>query len=62
MTFDLRKRVIRGLPGRGQVAGGENKSTVALYADLKMEKKTKQTNVKIMDKIEFTRKKEIQLC
>lgn len=43
----------QGSPGGGQAAGEENKSTVALYADKKTEKKTnEQTNVKIMDKLE----------
>lgn len=59
MTFDLWAG-LHGLPGGGQVAGGENKSTVALYADKNGKKDKYITNVKIMDKDQI--KTEIQLC
>lgn len=46
----------RGLPGRGQVAGGENKSTVALYAEIKWIKDKHKQTWKVMDEMEFKKK------
>lgn len=62
MTFDGPS----GVAGGGQAAGGENKSTVALYADKKKNKTKKKGKKDKTNKREnhgqARIKKEIQLC